>query len=117
MGCDQSRQKDLDETRQRSRTNAGIDGGNGASNVSSPPMGIANGGAMSPKDHGMAQSYTDQRLNEDEFYNEIINNTADRLIKTADVVDSLATRDVTGRMREYSALVVQHGTVEDGAVS
>lgn len=31
----------------------------------------------SPKDHGMAQSYTDQRLNEDEFYNEIINNTAE----------------------------------------
>eukprot|EP01104_Vermistella_antarctica_P003938 TRINITY_DN1432_c0_g1_i1.p3 TRINITY_DN1432_c0_g1~~TRINITY_DN1432_c0_g1_i1.p3 ORF type:complete len:100 (-),score=24.36 TRINITY_DN1432_c0_g1_i1:110-409(-) len=82
MGCNSSKQDDIEQDRQRVRTQQDAHHGNrggGQGMPTSPSKSIGGGGDM-PDDMQAGQSYSDKKDREAEYFKNIIDRTAANLI-------------------------------------
>eukprot|EP00053_Salpingoeca_punica_P001411 m.33207 g.33207 ORF g.33207 m.33207 type:complete len:182 (+) comp10999_c0_seq2:115-660(+) len=113
MGCDQSRQKDEQESTRRERQPPPRSDNNpqSARQAVSPPMGIA-GSRMEATGQPMGESYTVQRINEDDLFTNITNKTADMFINISELMETMEVRDVKGLSKAYKSLVAAQRNIK-----
>eukprot|EP01104_Vermistella_antarctica_P003939 TRINITY_DN1432_c0_g1_i2.p1 TRINITY_DN1432_c0_g1~~TRINITY_DN1432_c0_g1_i2.p1 ORF type:complete len:182 (-),score=44.72 TRINITY_DN1432_c0_g1_i2:170-715(-) len=112
MGCNSSKQDDIEQDRQRVRTQQDAHHGNrggGQGMPTSPSKSIGGGGDM-PDDMQAGQSYSDKKDREAEYFKNIIDRTAANLIDVGQQTPSpLANDDAIERSRNYGDAVTDNG--------
>eukprot|EP01135_Chromosphaera_perkinsii_P004898 Nk52_evm3s304 gene=Nk52_evmTU3s304 len=107
MGCNQSTEKDVHESRQRVSSNARGSGANQNINVPTPVQNIAGRGQAYNEavESPLGVSYTDERTGEMDYFRDIITKTAETFIDVSQGNAPLEGPEAIERAGEYESVL------------